>query len=138
MAPPRRERSKFEQVAEESAKRVGLPVDSGDDSTVDGGGEHPKDEPSGKPEGEETLYEGMCEGGPMNGMPGESRFPKGFLLADSRDSRAWVYDYDPTRNVFVSRKRDVLDRIRSTRAAQEPNYDVRAFDRESMRGDVGY
>lgn len=132
--------NRFAKAAVESADRIGHPVDEETrreaDPSTDPERESTEDT-QGKPEEDSTLYEGVCEGGPMDGMPGQSRYPKGFLLSDPRDSRAWVYDYDETRNVFVSRKKDVRDTVRELDAAEGANYDVRAFDRRFMRGDLG-
>lgn len=128
---------RFAKAATEKADEIGHPVD---EETRREGEEQSTVEPKGHfHTGEPTrdLIRGVCEGGPMDGMEGMSRFPKGFVLSDPRDSRAWVYDYDPQRNVFVSRQKDIRDTVRETHAAQGANYDVRAFDWETMRGDMG-
>lgn len=87
---------------------------------------------TGKPaeEDENPLLVGICHGGPMNGHEGQSRFPKGFVLMDERDSRAWVYDYED--GAFVAREVQPLNRVGAERAAIEDTYDVRAYDRENM------
>lgn len=116
----RRPRNAFAKAAVDKADEIG----------------HPVDEATREDAAEPTLYEGLCEGGPMDGMPGQSRFPKGFVVIDSKNSRAWVYDYDAESNLFLSRKRDVFDRMRGLQAAEGANYDVRAFDRREMKGDL--
>lgn len=125
MAEPRKPpRNQFAKAAVEKADEIGHPVDEAtraDAAATD----------------ETLLHEGVCEGGPMDGMEGQSRFPKGFVVIDSHNSRAWVYDYDRSAGVFVSRRRDVHDRIRGLQAAEGANYDVRAFDGALMKGDLG-
>jgi len=116
-------RNEFEKSAVAKADEIGHPVEPETrEKASDVEAEH---------------YEGMCEGGPMDGIPGQSRFPRGFVVIDQPDSRAWVYDYDPARNVFISRQKDIHDRIRHLHAAEGSNYDIRAFDRDLMRGDLG-
>lgn len=88
------------------------------------------------------LYRGICVGGPMDSQQGLSRFPKGFILVDAPNNRIWVYDYkdgpDPNssrladRPRFVAREQDELDPERARATANEPRYDVRAFDPEAM------
>jgi hypothetical protein len=85
---------------------------------------------TGKPEDEAEVHTGVCHGGPMNGMEGESRHPKGFVLLDEKDSRAWVYDRHG--DAFIARKVEPLNRVGAEKAAEEANYDVRAYDRETM------
>ncbi len=67
----------------------------------------------------------------MDGQTGQSRFPKGFLLADKENGRAWVYDLtgEGDEATFVCRDPAgaVLDRAGRLRAAQESTYDVRAL-----------
>jgi hypothetical protein len=77
------------------------------------------------------MYTGVCHGGPMDGMEGQSRFPKGFVLMDEADSRAWVYDRHG--EAFIARQVDNLDRERAKKAAEEANYDVRAYDVDMMK-----
>ena len=93
---------------------------------------------------ERVLYKGICVGGPMDGQDGVSRFPEGFLLVDPRPDkqRVWVYDYREgtddnsarlaDRSRFIAREGDALDEERAERTANEPRYDVRAFDPEVM------
>lgn len=90
-------------------------------------GEHPKGGPKVNP------ASAVCHGGPMDGMVHEGReqFPKGFVLMDEADSRAWVYDRHG--DAYVARAVQALDRERAEQAAREFNYDVRAYDREFMR-----
>lgn len=80
-------------------------------------------------EPEKTLYIGQCIGGPMDGQQGESRFPKGFMLIDRPNSAAWVYDYDPESAIFTAREQDIHDNMRTQKAAEGIDYDVRALDR---------
>lgn len=132
----RKSRNTFAKSATEKADAIGHPVDP--ETREDAGKitEDSQGDECSKP-AERDLFRGACEGGPMDGMEGMSRFPKGFVVSDAKDSRAWVYDYDPARNVFVSRRKDVRDTVRELHAADGANYDVRAFDRETMRGDLG-
>ena len=93
---------------------------------------------------EKYLYEGICVGGPMDGQDGLSRYPEGFILVDPRPGkqRVWVYDYHEgtddnsaklsDRSRFIAREGDVLDEERAERTANQPHYDVRAFDPEVM------
>jgi hypothetical protein len=123
----REPRNQFAKAVVETADEIGHPVEP----------ETREEAERVEPQGHfHTLYEGMCEGGPMNGTPGQSRFPKGFVIIDQPNSRAWVYDYDRSAGVFVSRRRDVHDRVRHLHAAEGANYDVRAFDHDLMRGDM--
>lgn len=87
---------------------------------------------TGKPDDndESDLFVGVCHGGPMNGREGESRFPKGFVLMDEADSRCWVYDRHG--DGFIARAVQPLNRVGAEKAAEEANYDVRAYDRETM------
>lgn len=76
-------------------------------------------------------YAGTCSGGPVDGMQGQSRCPRGFLLVDRPAARVWIYDYTPgplgeLLGVFVAREpegrpEDVDGRWR---AALEPDFDV--------------
>lgn len=70
------------------------------------------------------LYEGPCQGGPMHTLVCVSRYPKGFLLADKPNNKAWIYDW--TGNSFKVRDDEPMElnfegRIR---AATEFDYDV--------------
>lgn len=89
-----------------------------------------------------TAYTGQCKGGPMDGMMGVSRNPKGFLLVDIPNQMVWIYDRvldsENDRELFVCRPRDHWDSQRGVKAAEETNYDVRAFDAEVMLGPRGY
>lgn len=77
------------------------------------------------------VFKGVCHGGPMDGMEGVSRYPKGFVLMDPADSRAWVYDRHGEG--YVARAVEPLDSERAKKAANEANYDVRAYDVETMK-----
>jgi hypothetical protein len=77
-----------------------------------------------------VLYEGQCVGGPMDGMAGQSRFSKGFVLVHKEDQE--VYVYDAVEDVFKARKADALDDQKIAKAAAESKYDVRAYDAETM------
>lgn len=81
---------------------------------------------------EKGIYIAECVGGPMNRQMGQSRYPKGFLVVSNVDSAVCVYDYEVDK--FLARPPAVLDEQRLEKAASEPNYDVRAYDPETMRG----
>ena len=80
------------------------------------------------------LYEGICRGGPLDGQPGLSRNPKGFLLVDRQTGKAWLYTRTDTSGFHIcpdpsgdeTRK---LDMDRAVDAAVEPDYDVRSVAR---------
>lgn len=84
------------------------------------------------PDSEKTLYIGQCVGGPMDGEEGQSRFPKGFVLIDKPNSRAWVYDFEESTGVFTARSQDVHDMQRANHAAEGSDYDVRALERREV------
>lgn len=75
------------------------------------------------------MYTGLCVGGPLDGQQAESRCPKGFVLVDKPNKKVWVYDFHRNRDggAFYVREEDVFDADKATRAANEPNYDVRAM-----------
>lgn len=83
-------------------------------------------------------YAGLVDDGPppYNGKLIVSRFPKGVLLVSKPRQRAWVLDFDAAGGLY--RCRDAagspLDFNGRWRAAEEPNYEVRAFD-EDFDGD---
>lgn len=89
-----------------------------------------------------TLYQGVCVGGPMDGMDGQSRCSKGFVLINAPDGKVWVYDaqrvgtsLDADAQLrFVAREQDVLDKDKAEKAAASDTYDVRAYDPELMGG----
>lgn len=88
-----------------------------------------------------TVYTGQCVGGPLDGMGAVSRYPKGFVLVDIPNQVCWVYDSVALLDegqAFHCRPRDHWDTQRGEKAAQESNYDVRAFDAETMKGPRGY
>ncbi|WP_341719925.1 hypothetical protein QQG74_09565 [Micromonospora sp. FIMYZ51] len=77
------------------------------------------------------MHEGVCLGGPLDGHPAVSRFPKGFLLVDKPAGVCWIYEWQPDRGVFTVR--DEMPEPAYTegpknryRAAEEANYDVLA------------
>ena len=76
---------------------------------------------------EDAIYEGNCQGGPLDGQPGSSRFPSGFLLVDKAANKAWVYDW--TGTVFNSRfeQPETLEYERRIKAAMSFDWDVRAW-----------
>jgi hypothetical protein len=78
------------------------------------------------------YFTGRVESGPQP-YPGKllvSRFPSGVLLVDRVAGQAWVLDFDPSGGIY--RCRDSagapLDESGRLRAAEEPNYEVRAYD----------
>lgn len=96
---------------------------------------------------ERVIYTGICVGGPMDGLEGQSRFEKGFVLLDDPRGFAWVYDYhdgaipgfEATQNAslassprFIAREQAILSRDKAAKAAAEDKYDVRAYDSEVM------
>jgi hypothetical protein len=79
------------------------------------------------------LFEGDCRGGPLDGQPGQSRFPKGFLLIDKPNNRVWIYDF--ANGEFVVREAEGVELVSDLaashnrfRAAEERSYDVRAYE----------
>lgn len=81
-----------------------------------------------------TFYGGIIDDGPPP-YPGKlmiSRFPKGVLLVDPTAGRAWVLDFDAAGGRFRCRDAAgvVLDEASRWRAAEEGDYDVRAYDPE--------
>jgi hypothetical protein len=74
------------------------------------------------------VWEGPCRGGPLDGEDGQARYPKGFLLVDKVNQRAWVYDWDAEADEFLCRHPAGvdLDDAGRKRAAEEFTYDVRA------------
>jgi len=84
------------------------------------------------PEPEEVVQgsgtrQGQCQGGPLNGKPGMSRFPKGFLLVDKQADTAWVYDWNGV--AFICRDDEPRDLETEGRmeAADSSDWDVVAF-----------
>lgn len=85
-------------------------------------------------------YAGLIEGGPQP-YPGKllvSRFPAGVLLLDKSVGRAWVYDLDAAGGLYRCRNDSgaPIDEAGRWRAADEPNYEVRAFDPEFAGDDM--
>lgn len=73
------------------------------------------------------MFEGTCHGGPLDGQPGLSRCPKGFLLVDRPADRCWIYEWDGNQfRVRDEAPMPVLTDgpVNRIRAAEEPNYDV--------------
>jgi hypothetical protein len=131
--PERKSRNQFVKAATEKADEIKHPVAPETREEA----ERVEPEPTGKPDVKDDLLRAQCQGGPMDGMPGETRKTRGFVVIDSHDSRAWVYDYDAESNMFFSRRKDIHDRVRHLKAVQGESYDVRAFDHTLMKGDVG-
>ncbi len=77
------------------------------------------------------MKQGTCHGGPMDGLRGQSRFAKGFVVLDVLSRRACVYDAHGTG--FVARTADDYDEEKAEKAAAGDTYDVRAYDPEHMR-----
>lgn len=84
-------------------------------------------------------FAGYVTGGPptYDGKLLVSRYPKGVLLVDRPANRAWVLDFDAAGGLFRGRDSagSVLDTAGRWRAAEEPNYEVRAYDPE-FAGDL--
>jgi len=77
------------------------------------------------------LYVGVCQGGPLDGQKGMSRFPRGFVLIDKPADQCWIYDWsDPGwgHGVFRVRNHQPMEVSREgrRRAAEGVRYDVRA------------
>jgi hypothetical protein len=89
-----------------------------------------------------TNHSGQCVGGPMDGMEAVSRYPKGFLLVDIPNQMVWIYDYltelGGEEGAFHCRPRQNFDSVRGQKTADEPYYDARAYDAETMKGPRGY
>lgn len=81
------------------------------------------------------FNEGVCRGGPLDGKTAVSRFPKGFLLVDKPNNRAWIYEWGfPGEGEFAVRDADGMELISDGsapmnrfRAAEERSYDVLAL-----------
>jgi len=52
---------------------------------------------------EETLYEGLAIGGPMDGREIESRFPGGVLFISKATNKCWLYDYYAESARYIAR-----------------------------------
>ncbi len=120
---PRKAMDGAEEPTGREMENVELPADE-EESTVEPQGHfHTRQE--------HDTHKGVCHGGPMDGMEGHSRYPKGFVLMDAVDSRAWVYDRHG--DGYVARAVEPLDSERAEKAANEANYDVRAYDVATMK-----
>ena len=78
------------------------------------------------------LFVGTCHGGPWDGVAGESRYPKGFLLAHRPHGQVWIYDRRDdgdfyARSAVPEVLRDQGD-VNRFRAADEANYDIRVVE----------
>ena len=75
----------------------------------------------------DKTQQGVCQGGPLNGKPAMSRFPKGFLLVDKQAGKAWVYDW--TGAAFICRDDEPRDLDAEGRmdAAESTDWDVLAY-----------
>ncbi len=51
----------------------------------------------------ETLYEGLGVGGPMDGRQIESRYPEGVVFVSKPTNRAWIYDFYAEQGKFYAR-----------------------------------
>lgn len=79
-----------------------------------------------------NYYAGLVETGPepYTGRLLISRYPAGVLLIDRPGRLAWLLDFDPDGGTYRSRT-DVgmaLDDAARWRAAEGPDFEVRAFD----------
>lgn len=89
-------------------------------------------------DGQETLYAGTCHGGPLDGQEALSRFPKGFLICDKPNNRAWIYEYDGEGSFTVRDEAgmelvsDPSAPMNRFRAAEERSYDVLALPGEAV------
>lgn len=90
-------------------------------------------------ESEKVVYSGPCVGGPMNNREGASRYPSGFLLVDRPRDKVWIYDWVHTMESFLVRDADGVDLISDPdapknrfRAAEESEFDIRAWDEEDI------
>lgn len=84
------------------------------------------------------MYQGRCVGGPLDGQPARSRYPKGFLLVDRPAGQCWIYEWTGTRfEVRDERPMPVHTEgpVNRYRAAEEPNYDVLAAPWVVSNGD---
>lgn len=80
-----------------------------------------------------VVFTGLCVGGPYANRTVTSRYPKGFLLVDRPTARAWLYD--STGDTFTCRDGMTpmtADTAKRLRAAEEPDYDVMAYDIEEV------
>jgi len=78
-----------------------------------------------------VLNKGLAHGGPMHELEVSSRYPKGILVVDRPNNLAWLYDWSEEAKVFNIRlgyeNGQTLDYDSRIRAAEEPDYDVRAL-----------
>lgn len=82
----------------------------------------------GDPVDDGPWYFGSAMGGPYSGLPLISRFPKGILLVDRPNNQAWVLDYEPGASLFIARDPEELDTDGLWHAAEQDDFDVRAYD----------
>jgi hypothetical protein len=64
-----------------------------------------------------TLYEGVCEGGPLNGQEYSVRKPDGILAVNREANEAAIYDYRDGK--FVHRVSEPLDDGKRIKTAQD-------------------
>lgn len=90
---------------------------------------------------EKTVWSGTCVGGPLNTKEGASRFPSGFLLVDRPNNRVWIYDWVHTMESFLVRDAEGSELVSDPdapknrfRAAEEAEFDIRAYDPEEVSG----
>lgn len=76
------------------------------------------------------VYTGLCYGGPMHGLRGESRFLRGFVVVDKPNGLYW--QYDDAGDTFVCATPDgeaeAYNADIITGIANGVTYDVRALD----------
>lgn len=73
---------------------------------------------------QQTLFEGRCRGGPLDGQPAVSRFPAGFLLADKPAGKAWIYDRSEDGSFVARPDAPDLDLDKAVQTALGDAYDV--------------
>lgn len=85
------------------------------------------------------LYEGIAQGGPLDGIEIQSRFPRGFVAVDKVNGKAWVYHHRPRlflKDAFYLDPDDSgntereLDHEKRWTAAEDIEYDIIAITAE--------
>jgi hypothetical protein len=106
-----------------------------DDDPEDGGDDG---EELGDRGDEPQAYTGLCTGGPWNGRHITVRFPRGFLLIDMPGRRCWIYERGSDGFTCRSDEPQPLHDDgpdNRWRAAEEPDWDIRAYDPDNPSGD---
>lgn len=95
----------------------------------------------------ETLYEGLGIGGPMDGREIESRYPSGVIFVSKPTNRAWIYDFYADQGKFYARpvgydalwdEMNVEQKLNVTRATVLTGMDpTRELDLEEIRDYAG-